>query len=245
MNIDLENLYLSKWESLLKESSQIKAKAACPLLVKVNHAYVEADVKVMIVGQETDGWHRQLNMGDVTVEELMDVYSEYYSQRKQRGKDHGKRAFWNWKNYRYFEEKLTSYYRDCSNKSASFIWNNISKIGNDGRGMPSREIRALERNHFNVFLDEFKILKPDVVIFTTGSTRDSFIEHHFGKGVQLYPKLSLGNGMLAKETLNLIAEVRLPQFPTIKAIRIEHPNRRTLSNSVTLQVLKSMAEMKT
>ncbi|MCP8687308.1 hypothetical protein [Marinobacterium sedimentorum] len=239
MNKELKNLYLSKWKQLLDEASRLTVKAAYPLLIKVDQAYVEADIKVMIVGQETDGWHGQLNSGELSVEKLMDGYSDYFNQRTKNGKNRGKRAFWNRKNYKYFEEELTNYY---PNNSISFIWNNISKIGNDGRGKPKPLIRSLERNSFNIFSSEFKILKPNIVIFTTGSSRDSYIKHHFGNDVKFNPKLSLSDGVLAEETLNLIAEIKLPQLPSVKAVRIEHPNRRTLSNSLTLKVLTGLLE---
>ncbi len=237
MNKELQGLYLSKWNKLLEEANKLTAKAANPLLIKVDQAYIDSDIKVIIIGQETDGWFGQLNEGEMSVEKLMEAYSGYFNQRA----DHGKRAFWNRKNYRYFEDEITKYYHD---KNVSFIWNNISKIGSDGRGKPGSSIENLERNHFNIFLREFEILKPDIAIFTTGSTRDSYIKHHFGSNVKFYPKLSLNNGIFSSETLNLIAEIIIPQFPSVKALRIEHPNRRTLNNSVTLQVLKDMVENK-
>ncbi|EJB1797739.1 hypothetical protein MUE05_004497 [Vibrio parahaemolyticus] len=239
MNEELEKLYKSKWESLLEAASVLPSKAANPLLIKVDQSYIDSDIKVMIVGQETDSWHGQLNKGEATVESLMEGYFNYFNQISGHGKNRGKRAFWNRKNYRFFEEKLTDYF--CG-KSVSFIWNNISKIGNDGRGKPTPSIRKLEREYFNILAEEFSILRPDIVIFTTGSTRDSFIKHHFGNKVQFLPKLSLLNGVLAEDTLNLLAEVKIPQYPDLKAIRIEHPNRRTLSNSVSLSALKQMLE---
>lgn len=50
--------------------------------------------------------------------------------------------------------------------------------------------------------------------------------------VSCEPKLSLIGGALATET----------KFSAVKAVRVEHPNRRTLSNTVTLQVIKDMLE---
>ncbi|MDV5034027.1 hypothetical protein [Vibrio diabolicus] len=242
MNSELESLYSSKWTSLLNEAQNIGSKAANPLLIKVNQSYIDADIKVMIVGQETDGWHGQLNEGKLSVATLMNGYSDYFNQRTENGKNRGKRAFWNRKNYKFFEERISSYF---SNKSVSFVWNNISKIGKDGRGKPSPAIRKLERTCFNIFAEEFAILKPDIVIFTTGSTRDSYIKHHFGSNVEFVPKLSLSDGELKDQTLNLLAEVRIPDYPAVKSIRIEHPNRRTLSNSVSLSALIHMIEKET
>ena len=61
MNQELENLYRSKWDSLLEVASGLPSKASNPLLIKVDQTYIDSDIKVMIVGQETDGWHGQLN----------------------------------------------------------------------------------------------------------------------------------------------------------------------------------------
>lgn len=242
MNSALKDLYLSKWDLLISNASQLRVKAANPLLIQVGQAYIDSEIKVMIVGQETDGWHHVLNEGNISVERLMNGYSDYFNQASKDGKGRGRRAFWNRKNYRFFEEQLSKYFRG---KSVSFIWNNISKIGNENRGKPHKLIRQLEREHFNIFASEFAILNPDIVIFTTGSSRDSYIVHHFGSSVSFLPKLSLLNGCLSEETLNLIAEVKLPKFPSVKAIRIEHPNRRTLSNSLSLEVLKCMLDDET
>jgi len=244
MNDKLKELYESKWEGLLSEASKLKPEAANPLLIKVDPSYPKADIKVMVVGQETDGWYGKLNSADKTVDMLMNGYFEYFYQISKNGKNRGNRAFWNRKNFRYFECELSKYFKD---KSISFVWNNISKIGNAGKnkGKAHGDIKALERSHFSVIKSEFEILKPDIVIFTTGSSRDSYIKYHFGQDIDFEPKLSLLNGSLSSETLNLIAEIKIPQFKNTCFIRIEHPNRRTLNNSISLSIIKSVFENKT
>jgi len=229
---------------LLLEASKLNSKSAFPLLIKVNQEYIDSDIKVMIVGQETDGWYGQLNIGNHSVDDLMKAYFNYFYQETEHSKNRGKRAFWNRKNFKFFEDELKVYFAS-KNKSVSFIWNNISKIGNDGRGKPNDEIKQLERSYFDILKAEFKVLKPDIVIFTTGSSRDSYIRYHFGSEVIFTPKLSLANDMLKNETLNLLAEVKIPDFEYISAVRIEHPNRRTLSNIVSLSVIKEILKNKT
>jgi len=234
MNEELAALYNSKWDRLLAEAGKLSVDAANPLLVKVDQKYIDSDTKVMIVGQETDTWCDKLNDGEHTVEKLMDVYHGYFSKRSE----YTGRGFWNKKNFKYFEIKLTKHF---ANRDVAFIWNNISKIGNDGRGKPVDEIKDLERRYFNIFLEEFKILRPDIVIFTTGD-RDLYIEHHFGNEVAFLPKLSLYDGSLESKTVNLLAEVQLPRFDAVKAIRLEHPSRRTLDKAISLHVIKNLVE---
>ncbi len=234
-------MYESKWNGLLLAAKDLKVKAANPLLIKVSQEYVEADIKVMIVGQETDGWAGQLNAGSQTVDDMMGYYYEYlYENSDPKRED---RPFWNRKNYRYFMENLQKHFKP-QNKSVSCIWNNISKIGKNGRGMPQKSIITMERAYFNVVKAEIEILKPDIIIFSTGDSRDDFIKHHFGPGVEFKSKLSLDDNTFEKETLNLLAEVALPDFEGIASIRIEHPNRRSLSNFISVSVLKSVFENK-
>ncbi|KUJ75023.1 hypothetical protein AVO42_06595 [Thiomicrospira sp. XS5] len=242
MNSELKQLYESKWNNLLNGALSLKVDAANPLLIKVDEDYINSDIKIMIVGQETDGWHGQLKSSSHNVDSLMNGYYDYFHKKTKNGKERGKRAFWNFKNFSYFEHELTKHFKD---KSVSFLWNNISKIGNNGRGKPHKSIRSLERTHFNIVKEEFRILKPDIVIFTTGSSRDPYIRHHFGEGVKFIPKLQLEGGKLANETLNLLAEVIVPDFSSMLAVRIEHPNRRTLSNKVTLHLIKELVKNKT
>lgn len=241
MNENLKELYDSRWEQLLNEAGCLRVKAANPLLIKVDKAYIDSDIRIMVVGQETDGWHGCLNEGRKSVSDLMDGYYEYFYQKSKDGKRRNKRSFWNRNNFKYFEEELIRYFKG---RSVSFVWNNISKIGNAGRGKPNKEIRLLEKNYFNVLRDEFKVLKPDIVIFTTGMSRDSYIKHHFGNDVQFLPRLCMRDGTLEAETLNLLAEVKLPGFDSVAAIRIEHPNRRTLSNAISLHTIKELFDSK-
>ena len=54
MNEKLKKLYESKWSKLIKSAKG--SNAAYPLLIKVDDNYQKADVRVMVVGQETAGW---------------------------------------------------------------------------------------------------------------------------------------------------------------------------------------------
>jgi len=235
MNEQLQNLYSNKWP-LVTERVQDKAvsPAAQPLLIKVNEQYENARLKVIIFGQETDGWHEEFNSYQASVEQLMDRYYRYFNRLSEGGKKRQKRAFWGNKNFNFFAENL------APKKDVEFLWNNISKIGNNEtrKGKPHKSIRVLEREYFNVIREEVEILKPDLIIFTTGK-RDSYIRHIFGDKTSFAPLLYLQDGKPANETLNLIAEVSLEDFPAISAIRVEHPNRRTLDKALILKLIEN------
>ena len=261
-NSQLKEIYQKHWDGLLKNSTGIPA--ASPLLIQLRDEYWNADVKVMICGQETYGWNG--NVGGRDVDFLMNDYEavfyndqKYFDENKDYGdysraigkyKNKGRlkrkksRNFWNKKNFEFFEKELIKYFKD---EKVGFVWNNLSKIGNStsykqGKGKAIKSVRNLERGHFNVFMEEFKILNPDIVIFTTGS-RDGYIKHHFGKSdVKFLPKLCLENNIVLEKTLNLIAEVKLPNFDNVCALRVGHPSRRTLHNEVILTIFKQLWE---
>jgi hypothetical protein len=239
MNNQLKALYQSKWNDITNAVSQLEVKAASPLLIKVSDEYYHADIRVMVVGQETDGWHGCFNEKQKSVSELMDSYYDYFYKISLNGRKRTKRAFWNNKNFSFFEKSIKA-----EGKSVSFIWNNISKIGNMGRGRPHPNIKKIERESFNVIRSEIEILKPNLIIFTTGK-RDEYIKFHFGAHSLFLPKLYLLDNELAKETVNLIAELKLELFPNTCAVRVEHPNRRTLDKKLILKVIEQCWQSKT
>ena len=230
INEKLKKLYSEQWGDLTEKSKSVES--ACPFLIKVDDQYEKSDIKVMIVGQETDGWAGNFSANEKSIDDLMHKYYDYKRDMH--------RPFWNKRNFSFFEDELIKHF---SEKSVSFLWNNISKIGKIGTGKPGSEIKELERGYFNVLCEEFNILGPDLVIFTTGS-RDSYIKHHFGGNSKFIPKLCFEDSGPLEGTKKVIAEVELEKFPEICAVRVQHPNRRALENSVILSVIKQCWETK-
>lgn len=172
------------------------------MLIKVDYKYIDADIKVMIVGQETDGWCGKLEDNKKNIENVLDTYYNYL----YKSKDKNRRPFWNRKNFKYFQEELSKKLIPCS---VSFIWNNVSKIGKISRGKPSKKIEELEKKYFNVFEDELKILKPNIVIFTIGN-RKIPVEHQKSKPI---------NG-------KYIFKINFKNFKNIISFSTYHPNAR-------------------
>lgn len=200
MNKALEQLYRKKWDTLIKHSEGLKA--AHPLLIQVSDDYIDADLRVMIVGQETDGWIGELFENEKPIEYVQEKYFNYlYS-----GKDKNKRAFWNRKNFKFFKEVLTKKY---PSKKVELIWNNVSKIGKISRGKPTKDIEALEKNYLNVFNDEVNILQPNIIIFTSGN-RATPLRHQKISPTKKEP----------------VSQVILEEHPEIYALRSYHPNAK-------------------
>lgn len=198
MNNALNKLYMKKWASLIENSKG--SNAACPLLIQVDENYQDADIRVMVVGQETDGWLGSLENNKKTITEIQGAYFDYLYKCKKKIR----RPFWNRKNFRYYKEKIAKRY---PYKRVSFIWNNVNKIGKNGRGKPTKKILKLENQYFNVFEEEMNILRPDIVIFVTGD-RHIPIYHKTMEPVSKSP----------------VAEVYLTDYPNVLAVRTYHPN---------------------
>jgi len=241
MNQYLKQLYQETWSDL-EDQARETDNVTHPLLVKVNECvYKNADVKVMIFGQETDGWYGDYPREEIpfSIDELMEGYSEYFYTSKNKSL----RPFWNRNNFSFFQQGLEKFFND-KNKTTAFVWNNISKIGKVNRGKATKSIRNMELSHFQVIEKEVEILKPDIIIFTTGHTRDSYIQKAFGKdNVEFeYAKFSFSSMDNSYQDGNMMAKINLSNYPSICAIRVEHPNRRTLSNELILQVIKDTWE---
>jgi hypothetical protein len=145
INEKLKALYKGKWKDLTSEADKIKeVKPAHPLLIKVNDNYEKADIKVMIFGQDTFVWHVEFSNGK-DIDFLMDDYDCYLNNNTQdyfykgRVKRKNKRTFWNRSNFKYFQEQLNQHFEG---KNVEFLWNNLSKIGKNGKGKQTDDIEA-------------------------------------------------------------------------------------------------------
>ena len=82
MNDKLIQLYSSKWDNYfsavkpLLEDDSIEIKPANPLLLYVSNKeeYVNADIKLMIFGQETNSWYEEKEISVRKVQKLYDGF---------------------------------------------------------------------------------------------------------------------------------------------------------------------------
>ncbi|MGM9745584.1 MAG: hypothetical protein ACI30H_01285 [Paludibacteraceae bacterium] len=169
LNEKLEELYRSKFGGLQAITAELESAGienySCPLLLNVSEEYLTAPIKIMIFGQETNGWGDSFEEeGDVTT--LMNTYKDYVA-------NHNNTTFWNW------VEKINHDYFGNSYGNG-FVWNNILKFGkNNSIGHPDRIVTELENKYFNVAQEEIAILKPDVCIFLCGPNYDERIREKF------------------------------------------------------------------
>ena len=211
MNEKLKILYTSKWDALIKafepihSDEKIDIKPANPLLLYVDseEEYKKADIRLMIFGQETNGWYEN---EDVTLDAVQKLYNGFFNEGdcwKYGGQ------FWN--GVKRFKQLLSTKY---PNKKVRLIWNNIVKVGKyTDKGFPPDYIYEIERETFNVIPKEIEILKPNLVLFLTGPNYDGIIKDNFG---------SLVYNKLPEFTVRQLAKVELQKGSI--AYRTYHPN---------------------
>lgn len=233
INKELATLYSTYWDNLIEHGHKITdKKPANPLLLKINEdLFSKADLKIMIYGQETKGWH-----GFATpIEEGMNRYEEFFfSKNPYNG--YKKSAFW--KAFNFFKQGLEQQY---SEKELYFIWNNISKIGrSDKKTGVTTDIRNLERDYFPVMKEELLIVKPDVVIFMTGG-RDKDIQFHLPDIKFKY--IEMENSTLAKRkykpAMQLICD---SDYLPHKSVKVYHPSYFGGFNYIKNDALKFISE---
>lgn len=179
INKKLEALYKQNWESLSSKLFEInknednKLTASHPLLIKVNEEkYQNSDIKIMIVGQETNGWYDDFT-GDMNIS--LNGYESFFNSNYCYS--YGGQ-FWN--GVKKFKTKIEEKY---PNKNVYILWNNICKIGNsqENTNRAAQYIQNVENKEFNIIKDELEILNPDIVIFFTGHSYDNIRELKLGK----------------------------------------------------------------
>lgn len=219
INDKLRQLYVSKlgagspcFLQVLREqrmSTDKDIQPAYPLLIKIKDEakYKNADLKIMIFGQETNRWETEVSSIKIPTEESVKHIDETVNafmdvHIKHRSRTDLKTPFW------IPFKKLNEL---TSEMNCELIWNNIYKIGNRGKNKnrPHKQIRNLENEYFDVIPDEISILQPDVLLFLTGPGYEARVDKKFGiVDYQSFSsiekrklaRISLSNGILAYRT---------------------------------------------
>lgn len=224
INEKLYTLYSNKLKAgspcVLQQLRQMRREEnppAYPLLLKVNEErYNKAELKVMVFGQETNGWEHQVcpivtpieqssEIIDATLNGFMDYYREFLDGWGINS------PFWH-----YLKKIQNTLSISLPNKTIEIVWNNIYKIGNKGKSKnkPVKSIRDFENAYFNVIQDEVDILRPDIIIFFTGPNYEERVK-------KIFPIIS---------SIPLVSSIRqegISRFQLengVSAYRTYHPN---------------------
>ncbi len=217
----------SEIEKLNNEVLQGKAKATNPLLIQVDSNYLNADIKIMFFGQETNIWHEKhgnfLYHGNV--DSLTRFYSNFFLNKNY--KKH-KNPFW-----RGINKLDTEIKKELDNQSVGFVWNNVLKIGRGKIGFPSK-INPLTNRYFKVVLDEISILKPDYILYFSGPNYDKLLKYVIGDFSTIQIK-----GFNTRE----FCMIKNDSIPL--SFRTYHPNYLYLSKKIDSVISGIIKEIKT
>ncbi len=189
INQNLYQLYNSKMndvKTICNELDKLNINSySHPFLLYVfEEEYSQAPVKIMIIGQETNGWGGEMD----DIEPAIKLYKDFNMGRQYNT------TFWKWVHR--INQMLGNPNINC------FVWNNILKFGKEEydqklekgnfKGRPDINVTRLENKYFNVISDEISILKPEVCIFLTGPNYDNDIKAKFPDvefmSIEDYPK---------------------------------------------------------
>jgi hypothetical protein len=179
LNDKLRELYASKWEDIRETLLEIynddpAPEPTNPLLLYVDkeEEWLNADLRVMVFGQNTNSWEK---LGE-PIDHLLNVYNGFFNEGECWS--YGG-SFWN--GFARFKSILDAKYPD---KQIHYLWNNIVKIGLDGSSdYPTENIRKAEHDFFHVIPNEVNILQPDMLLFLTGPgpNYEDAIRRNFGE----------------------------------------------------------------
>lgn len=177
INQQLKELYVSKWGNFsnalidIVEDENYNVKPTNPLLLKHNDcdSYENAEIRIMIIGQETNDWGGNF---ENDMDEITEIYTDFYSG--YRFEAH--RGFFK-NHFNGFLKLLKDKYPE---KRASYFWNNVIKVGKaNDKNIPPEYILEIEQKYFCVLKEEIEIIKPNVILFYTGHAYDKYVLHHF------------------------------------------------------------------
>lgn len=165
-----------------------------PMLIEVPPAYLDASLKLMVVGQEAGGWAESVALTEHAATTLMRVYTDFALGRHQRST-----PFW---------QGARKIFADLGAASGldNFLWSNLVKV-DVGRRRPPAVVEAAVAS-LKLLEHELAVAQPDAVIFFSGPSYDDRLKATFpGASIE-----ELGNGT-----------GRIHGMP-FRAVRTYHPN---------------------
>lgn len=177
--------------------------------------------KILIVGQETNGWEFKENAKESILFTLGFLYSPQHN---------GKLSF----TFPFDFCKSINYYNyDENYRKTYFAWVSLRKFAyNEKHAYPlNREIQNIIDNEFNILEEEIKIINPDIVLFLTGPYYDYHIENQLA-GVKFKAVENYNEGQFAR-----VEHEALPKN-SFRIYRPEYLNRFHLKNEYLEKLIK-------
>ena len=232
INKKLEALYDSKKWGFLEILEQAKELGLSDKLVLhlpyVTQPFLDSKVKIMLVGQESNGWGFRLSKqsehgGLFYIYSAMELTKRFQAKTTQT-----KNVFWK------FAEGV---YEHCNghgsmnyyiNPKAYFFWSGVRRISyHTTRATLMRELQSptpmpeslqelIDKHLDSLLLSEIQIAQPDIVLFLSTPSYDSYIKQQL-EGVTFQAHI---------DALPIRAAARLecPSITHTAMLRLYHPN---------------------
>ncbi len=147
-------------------------RLSAPLLISVSQAYLDAPLRIMFVGKETNGWWGKLQRYYATKDALDALLQRY---RKQMHMPH-------WPG-RFFRMLARTARELADGPPEAIAWTNLLRTDwEQGKGF-SRNAKGfsatLAELSATMLRREVELLAPDVIIFACGASYDSVIKSTF------------------------------------------------------------------
>ena len=197
----------------LKPNSKGEVKVITkPFWLKVPDEYATARKRILMINQETYGWHHTFRVK--SPEDLMQYYADFI-ERDVLGANKPSPV---WVKFRNLRELALKY-------GAAIIASNIGKIGYVWESKYRYGCRGFKKKDVNyhpwvneVFLKEIEILKPDMILFFSGPNYDEYIDRRFED--YGFPKPQRLRALADVESRKF-ARIEVPGFPPM--YRTYHP----------------------
>lgn len=153
----LNEVYADAWDRLT-EFKKVIPELSGPLLINIPSSYLSQKTRLMIIGQQTQGW------SDGNISEQLSCYKKF-----NFGENYYATPFWN------ITRKIQ---RALTIDEFSIVWSNLNRCDFDG-ARPPHSIEKKLISLSSILTSEIEILKPDVVIFFSGPNFDWHISNNF------------------------------------------------------------------
>jgi len=204
----LTSLYHDTWVKLNANLPKERG-ISNPLFIDVPDAYETAQLKLIVIGQQTNGWENYL--GSTTPEKLMVCYRNF-----KLGEKYVKSPFWQASHE--LQRKLAP-----SVPAFGFVWSNLF-ICDQNKTTPENDI-ADKLREMSILKDELKILDPDAVVFFTGWNPYDFTIRALFPGVKMIP--------VDGEDEKILSQLSHPTLPP-KSYRTYHPKYLRLRKKMSV-----------
>lgn len=220
----LTEFYKSELEAIRVNqtfSDEQLTELSAPFLLSVHENYLNAPLKIMYVGKETNGWPgRGSHLKDV-------LYDDAAIDKLLKRYDHEIMREPSW-NIKFFIEYKKIRKSLSADKKGAVVWNNLLKMDfkQKGKGYSrsskdhSLQLRELSKR---IFQKELELLKPQYIIFATGYIYDEVLKDFLPdrQTIEVIEKKSLwkfsNNGAVCyrtwhPQTIKYNAEKKIPEY---------------------------------